>query len=59
MPSSMTLTGGAQPENRLKVPSGMSMTADGKPLECNEGYVTLTARQGEKVSISFKEKEIL
>lgn len=59
MPSSMTITGGAQTENRLKVPSGMNMTADGKPLECNDGYVTLTARPGEKVSISFKEKEIL
>lgn len=59
MPSSMTLTGGAQTENKLKVPSGMNMTADGKPLECNDGYVTLTAHPGEKVSISFKEKEIL
>lgn len=59
MPSSMTLTGGGQTENRLKVPSGMSLTADGKPLECNDGYAILTARPGEKVSISFKEKEIL
>lgn len=59
MPSSMTLTGGAQTENKLKVPSGMNMTVDGKPLECNDGYITLTARPGEKVSISFKEKEIL
>lgn len=52
-PSVMTLKAGPQHENRIKVPAGMRVTSSGKALECDGGYVAVTAQPGREVSIEF------